>query len=126
MLGLVAMACAFAVMSLAHGPDDGSLANPGWLVATYFLLTVSELCIWTISLAAVTRLSPRRYEGLIIGLWYLAIAIGGWCAGQIGALAVRIPMDEVFALLSKMFLVGALVLVAASPLMGRLARRAAV
>lgn len=125
-LGLVAMACAFAVMSLAaQKPGDGSLANPGWLIATYFLLTVSELCIWTISLAAVTRLSPRRHEGLIIGLWYLAIAIGGWCAGQIGALTVRIPMDEVFALLGKMFLVGAFLLAAVAPVTGRLARRAA-
>lgn len=125
-LGLVAMACAFAVMDLAaRHPAGESLASPAWLVATYFLLTVSELCIWTISLAAVTRHSPQRYEGLIVGLWYLAIAVGGWGAGQIGALTVRLPMDEVFALLSRMFLVGAVVLAAVTPVTRRLARRAA-
>lgn len=125
-LGLVAMASAFAMMSLAASSTNaGALANPSWLVAAYFLLTISELCIWTISLAAVTRLSPRRYEGLIIGLWYMAVAIGGWCAGQIGALTARMPMDEVFALLSRAFLVGALLLAAATPLTARLTRRAA-
>jgi len=124
-LGLVAMASAFALMSMAaHGLGAGSLVSPGWLVAAYFLLTVSELCIWTISLAAVTRLSPRRHEGLVIGLWYMAIAIGGWCAGQIGALTETIPMGEVFALLSKMFLLGAVLLAIVSPLTGWLTRRA--
>lgn len=124
-LGLLAMAGAFAVMSMAaRDAADGSLTDPGWLVAAYFLLTISELCIWTISLAAVTRLAPRRHEGLIVGLWYLAIAIGGWCAGQIGALVAETPIDEVFALLSKMFVIGAIALVAAAPVTGRLTRRA--
>lgn len=124
-LGLVAMASAFALMSMAaSGLGAGSMVSPGWLIAAYFLLTVSELCIWTISLAAVTRLSPRRHEGLVIGLWYMAIAIGGWCAGQIGALTETIPMDDVFALLSKMFLLGAVLLAIVSPLTGWLTRRA--
>ncbi|MGD9599278.1 MAG: peptide MFS transporter [Steroidobacteraceae bacterium] len=125
-LGLVAMASAFALMSLAaRGSGGEALASPGWLISAYFLLTVSELCVWTISLAAVTRLSPRRHEGLIIGLWYMAVAVGSWCAGQIGALTASIPMGEVFGLLSRMFLFGALLLALATPLTARLARRAA-
>jgi len=123
-LGLVAMASAFALMSMAASGLGAALASPGWLIGAYFLLTVSELCIWTISLAAVTRLSPRRHEGLVIGLWYMAIAIGGWSAGQIGALTATIPMGDVFALLSKMFLCGALLLAIVSPLTGWLTRRA--
>lgn len=124
-LGLVAIACAFGLMSLAAGVTlAGKLANPGWLVAAYFLLTVGELCIWTISLAAVTRLSSRRHEGLVVGLWYLAIAIGGWCAGQIGALMATIAIADVFGILSALFVAGALVLAALTPITGRLMRRA--
>lgn len=124
-LGLLAMASAFAVMSIAGDASaDGSLASPAWLVAAYFLLTIGELCIWTISLAAVTRLSPERHAGLIVGLWYLAIALGSWCAGQIGALVGQMPVADVFALLSKLFVVGAILLAAAAPLTGRLQRRA--
>ena len=124
-LGLLAMASAFAVMSIAGSASAaGTLASPGWLVGAYFLLTISELCIWTISLAAVTRLAPERHAGLIVGLWYLAIALGSWCAGQIGALVGQMPVADVFALLSKLFVAGAVLLAAATPVTGRLQRRA--
>lgn len=121
-LGLIATGGAFAVMSLAAGQPDGHLANPAWLVAAYLLLSIGELCIWTISLAAVTRLSPKGHTSLFVGLWYLAIAIGGWCAGQIGALVAHLSPSQVFALLATIFGVAALLLSAAVPFTARLHR----
>lgn len=122
-LGLLATGGAFAVMSLAADKPDGALANPAWLLGAYLLLSIGELCIWTISLAAVTRLSPKRHTSLIVGLWYLAIAIGGWCAGQIGALIGHWSTDKVFSLLATMFVVAAAVLSVAAPFTARLHRR---
>lgn len=126
-LGLVAMACAFGVMSLAAGSSSATApASPGWLLSAYLLLTVGELCIWTISLAAVTRLAPERHASLVVGLWYLAIAIGGWCAGQIGGMVAHLPIARVFALLGTIFTIAAVVLVAVTPITARLMRRATV
>jgi POT family proton-dependent oligopeptide transporter len=125
LLGFVAMACAFAVMNVAaHTAQLGTSVSPFWLVGAYFLITVGELCIWPICLAATTRLAPQRHSSLIVGLLYLAIAIGGWCAGQIGALVEHMRLEDVFRLLSGIFVVAAVLLAAALPLLGRLGRRA--
>jgi POT family proton-dependent oligopeptide transporter len=123
-LGLLSTAGAFAVMSLAAGHPAGALSSPAWLLGAYLLLTVGELCIWTISLAAVTRFAPQRHVSLVVGVWYLAIAIGGWCAGQIGALVADMPMERVFALLATIFATSAVALSAITPLTARLLHRA--
>lgn len=123
-IGLVSTAGAFAVMSLAADQPADALASPAWLLAAYLLLTIGELCIWTISLAAVTRLSPQRHVSLVVGLWYLAIAIGGWCAGQVGALVAHMSSQRVFALLATIFAVAAIVLSLITPFTARLLRRA--
>ena len=124
-IGLVATGCAFAVMSIAAGAKPaGGLVSPVWLLIAYLLLTIGELCIWTISLAAVTRLSPERHAGSIVGLWYLAIAIGGWLAGQAGSLAGDVDIAKVFTLLACIFVAAAVLLAGLAPLTSRLMRRA--
>ena len=46
-----------------------------WLVISYFLQTIGELCLSPIGLAAVTKLSPPGRTGLFMGIWFLSAAI---------------------------------------------------
>ncbi len=61
--------------------NHGGIASPWWLILSYFLQTVGELLISPIGLAMVTRLSPPRLVGMMMGVWFLtlsaAFAIGG-------------------------------------------------
>jgi POT family proton-dependent oligopeptide transporter len=124
-LGLIAMSCAFAVMSLgAARTGPAGLASPAWLLGAYLLLSIGELCIWTISLAAVTRLSPQRHASTVLGLWYRAIAIGGWLAGEVGSLVADTSVERVFALLAVIFVAAACALTVLVPLTSRLMRSA--
>ena len=46
-----------------------------WLVISYLLQTVGELCLSPIGLSAVTQLAPQGTTGLFMGIWFLASAI---------------------------------------------------
>ena len=50
--------------------------SPLFLVYTYVLLTLGELCLSPVGLSSMTKLSPRRYVGQMMGSWFLAAALG--------------------------------------------------
>ena len=51
----------------------------------YFIVTLGELCLSPIGLSIMTKLSPTRLQGVMMGLWFLASAYGQYVAGLFGA-----------------------------------------
>ncbi len=49
------------------------------------VITVGELCLSPIGLSIMTKLSPARLQGIMMGMWFLASAYGQYVAGLIGA-----------------------------------------
>lgn len=83
-LGLILLGAGFLVMVAAAklvGP--GKTVLPTWLIATYFLHTIAELCLSPVGLSAVTKLAPRRFTGQMMGLWFLATSLGNLIASEI-------------------------------------------
>jgi len=58
--------------------------SPWWLVASYFFQTAGELCLSPVGLSSMTKLSPRQYVGQMMGIWFLATAVGNLIAGLVG------------------------------------------
>ena len=56
---------------------------PTWLITTYFLHSVGELCLSPVGLSSVTKLAPRRLVGQMMGIWFLATSLGNLIAGRI-------------------------------------------
>jgi len=87
-LGLFATGVGFLIMLFAANIIVGSggtvKVSPWWLVASYFFQTVGELCISPVGLSSMTKLSPRRYVGQMMGVWFLATAVGNLIAGLVG------------------------------------------
>ena len=52
-----------------------------WLVVTYFLHTVGELALSPVGLSSVTKLSPQRLVGQMMGVWFMGTALGNLYAG---------------------------------------------
>jgi POT family proton-dependent oligopeptide transporter len=50
--------------------------SPWWLVGTYAVLTVAELLLSPMGLSLVSKVSPAKYLGLMMGGWFVATAIG--------------------------------------------------
>lgn len=49
------------------------------------VITIGELCLSPIGLSIMTKLSPARMQGIMMGMWFLASAYGQYVAGIIGA-----------------------------------------
>jgi proton-dependent oligopeptide transporter, POT family len=82
-LGLIFMGLGFAVMVAASKYVlMGHTVLPTWLVLTYLLHTFGELCLSPVGLSAMTKLAPARFVGQVMGVWFLATAIGNNLAGQ--------------------------------------------
>jgi POT family proton-dependent oligopeptide transporter len=86
-LGLLQLAAGFAVMvfaaKLVVSGGEGTRVLPTWLLLTYLLHTCGELCLSPIGLSAVTRLSPPRYVGQMMGTWFMGAALGNLVGGLI-------------------------------------------
>ena len=81
-IGLIIMASGFIVMFFASQYAAAGLkVAPYWLVATYFLHTVGELCLSPVALSAVSKLSPQRFLGQMMGVFVLTYSIGNVIAG---------------------------------------------
>jgi proton-dependent oligopeptide transporter, POT family len=82
-LGLILMGIGFLVMFLAaRYVVLGEKVAPTWLILTYLLHTFGELCLSPVGLSSMTKLAPARFVGQVMGLWFLATAVGNNLAGQ--------------------------------------------
>ncbi len=82
--GLILLGMGFLVMYFAAEiAASGDLAAPTWLIFTYLLHTFGELSLSPVGLSLVTKLSPQRYSGQMMGMWFLAVALGNLFAGLI-------------------------------------------
>lgn len=81
-LGLIIMASGFIVMFFAAQiAASGLKVAPHWLVTTYFLHTVGELFLSPVALSAVSKLSPKRFAGQMMGIFVLTYSMGSIIAG---------------------------------------------
>lgn len=55
-----------------------------YFLAAYLFITLGELFLSPIGLSMVTKLSPTKMFGLVMGMWFLATAFGHDLAGYIG------------------------------------------
>jgi len=81
-LGLLSLASGFVIMAgAAVVVAGGGKAAPVWLMATYLVHTFGELCLSPVGLSSVSQLAPARLVGRLLGVWYLATALGNVVAG---------------------------------------------
>lgn len=82
-VGLILMGFGFLVMFwAARYVVAGEMVLPTWLILTYLLHTFGELCLSPVGLSSMTKLAPARFVGQVMGLWFLATALGNNLAGQ--------------------------------------------
>ncbi|MBL9190183.1 MAG: peptide MFS transporter [Opitutaceae bacterium] len=82
-LGLLFVALSFVLMVPAAKLTAEGKVSPLWLVGLYFLQTTGEMLLSPVGLSTMTRLAPQRLVGLVMGIWFLASALGSKLAGVI-------------------------------------------
>src|SRR5690606_25286947 len=83
--GLAMAGVGFVLMIFAAravvASGGATLVSPWWLVGSYFFQTVGELALSPVGLSSMTKLSPRKYVGQMMGIWFTASALGNLIAG---------------------------------------------
>jgi POT family proton-dependent oligopeptide transporter len=97
----------------------GVKVTPMWLVATYFLHTVGELCLSPVGLSSVTKLSPRHLVGQMMGTWFMGTALGNLVAGLAAGGFSERPVSEQFSSVGWFMMVSGVLLLLLSPLIVR-------
>ncbi len=116
--GLAFAGIGFALMIIAANrivASGGVLkVSPWWLVASYFFQSVGELMVSPVGLSSMTKLSPRKYVGQMMGIWFLATAVGNLIAGLVGGNVDPEKLEQTPKLftITSMFLFGAAVVLA--------------
>jgi proton-dependent oligopeptide transporter, POT family len=96
-LGLLFAGLAFAILvPPAKLAEAGAQVSMWWLVGTYFLQTIGELCLSPVGLSAMSRLAPERAAGFVMGIWFLSTSIGNWLAGKAASLYSSMPLPTLF------------------------------
>jgi POT family proton-dependent oligopeptide transporter len=124
-LGLIFMGIGYLVMMGASMiVIGGGKPLPTWLIFTYMFHTFGEICLYPIGLSAVTKLSPQRLVGQMMGVFFMALALGnlvaGLFAGQFDNESITANPSlllELFGLVVKITLIsGIVVLIFSKPI----------
>lgn len=110
----------------ADGKTSLGLFTFGW-----FIITFGELCLSPIGMSAMTKLSPKKTQAVIMGMWFLASSYGQYFAGLLGAniaeasekssnAAKLIVYADGYKQLGLYALIAGIVLIAISPLIKKL------
>ena len=82
-IGIILVGLGF--LSLVYGmrSSEGLQTGVFWIISIYLLHTLGELCLSPVGLSSVTKLSPQRIVGFMMGMWFFASAAGNYVAGLI-------------------------------------------
>ena len=119
--GMLVAALGFGVITLAStglispmdlGDNTQSILSPGWLISTYFTLTLAELLLSPMGIAFVSKVAPPKYKGLMMGGWFVSTAIGNYLSSIPSMLWNKIPLMYNWGILIALCLVSAVVMFA--------------
>lgn len=90
-LGLFITAVSTLVMIAATFATHNGEAKASalWLVGTYGIITLGELCLSPMGLSLVSKLSPARLTAVMMGGWFLSTSVGNKLSGILSGLLTR-------------------------------------
>jgi len=86
-LALMLVGLGFGALVLGINLSELGKVASYWLILAYFLHTMGELCLSPVGLSAVTKLSPAKIVGFMMGVWFLATASSEFIASILANIA---------------------------------------
>ena len=118
--GLLFAGVGFLIMIFAANivvDGNGVKVAAWWLIFSYLFQTIGELCLSPVGLSSMTKLSPRRFVGQMMGIWFLAASLGNLIAGLVGGNVDPNKLDQ----MPKLFTTTTITLIAAAIVLAVLA-----
>ncbi len=92
-LFFLAVGFGFIVIGAEFFAIEG-MVSMAFLIAMYFFHTTGELCLSPVGLSMITKLSPAKAVGFVMGAWFLSISLANKMAGLIGELTAGEGLSE--------------------------------
>ncbi len=105
-LGMILLGIGFffmlgAVMERGGDIQDQSIkAGLHWLVITYFIHTIGELCLSPVGLSVVTKLAPVKFASLMMGVWLLSSFLANIIGGFVAAYVEKLGAQHIFTIIA--------------------------
>lgn len=108
-IGLLISALSTLVMVLAvQASLNGAVKVSAWyLIFTYGVVTIGELCLSPMGLSLVSKLSPPRLTALMMGGFFLSTSLGNKLSGVLAGLWYGYENKANFFLVNSILLLGA-------------------
>lgn len=95
-LGLIFLGVGYLFMVWAGmSVKDGAKASMGLVFLTYLWHTVGELCVSPTGLSYVTKVAPKRFVTLLMGVWFVSSFIANLAGGLIASKVEAIERGEI-------------------------------
>lgn len=100
-VGILFAGLGFAVLVVGASQSiAGARVSPLWLFSVYLLHTIGELCLSPVGLSSMTKLAPARVVGLMMGVWFLAMAVGNFLGGSVAGYYEKFALPTLFAIIA--------------------------
>lgn len=86
-LAILLVALGFGFLMMGGKMADAGKVGAIWLVLAYLFHSWGELCLSPVGLSSVTKLSPAKIVGFMMGVWFLATAAAEYVAALLANLA---------------------------------------
>ena len=125
LLGVILVAAAFGMLSYAgfSGGDTGRVSAQ-WLIWANVIIAIGEIALSPMGLSLVNKLAPPRSRGILMGGWFVSLALGGYLAGYIGGNWDHMPHSRFFLMVVGILAASALPLSFVIPQIKRTLARA--
>ena len=130
-LGFLFLGLGYYVLFVTRFFSESGISSLNIFTLALLVITFGELCLSPIGLSIMTKLSPARLQGIMMGMWFLASAYGQYVAGLIGASMAEakegaskaeslMAYTEGYKMLGIYALIAGVVLILISPLVKKL------
>jgi len=114
-LGLLQLGAGFFVLYFgALSAGTTGKCNIAYLVLGFLLHTMGELCLSPVGLSTMSKLAPVQMASTVMGVWFLASALGNVLGGYVGGKVEDYGYDTVFFGIAVVTCISAVLLVAVS------------
>lgn len=116
-LGMVLLGIGFFFMLGAVAQRGGDVQDESikasliWLIMTYLIHTIGELCLSPVGLSVVTKLAHPKFASLMMGVWMLATFVANIVGGYLASYVESLGAQMVFTYISGFVIVLGLVLI---------------
>jgi len=74
-IGVLLLGLGFVILGISGGSATEGMVPVMYLILGYLLHTLGELCVSPVGLSLVTKLSPVKVVGFVMGIWFLSSSI---------------------------------------------------